>query len=690
MLCLGSICAPVAHAEENAGDSTSEQSSGVSIAIDSMTPVITNDSGLAMTLTVTNNTDSAVDQGSIDALTNFSYTFVSRSDVQDWADGSARIPLPDLLVTLHVPRIEARASVTVSSTLPASEEILKQLNSWGPRPLVLSYAADDGSQSAQLNSFITRSQDGLQGERTPQLHMTMMMPLTASAWSINNDTLKAMRAQNSAETKASSIAKLSDTTVSALRDKDKLAKQFSQLQTVADPQILSALQTPHVSALMQPADFDINMYSYVNNDGTYTKAGVQKTSWAASTATQTLRDVLKDEKASRPTYALQGSGPWNVQALNTARAQGYDTVIATHDFDNQDDDTAHTCIYSVPTDSGDVTVMSAHTLLSKLVQGTSTSSNAQAETNTAGRLQRFIAQTAFYQMEQPYEDRALLVNFGTSTSASDIYTYMEALGQASWLDLTDLQTLRSHQAYVSGDEATQVANEAGNNFDVSQYNTIALSSTLSTLTSSRQSIERFNSAVLLAGTTSSQSTDSKDSLGATQWSERWLQAHDDLALLALNANSPPGTDIAADTTSMADYLRAGVSLTTPANVNVVSESASLPVTVTNNLPYAIKLRISSRTDSMEIVTSRFVDVDVPANSETQATLKIRVSTSGTTTANQMLVNNEGVPLSGTHTTTITSQLQISDKSGLIFIAIAVLLGIVGLWRQFNRKKDPDE
>ncbi|WP_281349823.1 DUF6049 family protein [Bifidobacterium canis] len=106
MLCLGSICAPVAHAEENAGDSTSEQSSGVSIAIDSMTPVITNDSGLAMTLTVTNNTDSAVDQGSIDALTNFSYTFVSRSDVQDWADGSARIPLPDLLVTLHVPRIE--------------------------------------------------------------------------------------------------------------------------------------------------------------------------------------------------------------------------------------------------------------------------------------------------------------------------------------------------------------------------------------------------------------------------------------------------------------------------------------------------------------------------------------------------------------------------------------------------------
>lgn len=141
---------------------------------------------------------------------------------------------------------------------------------------------------------------------------------------------------------------------------------------------------------------------------------------------------------------------------------------------------------------------------------------------------------------------------------------------------------------------------------------------------------------------------------------------------------------------MVDYLRQGIGLTNPTNVNVVSESASLPVTVTNSLPYPISLRISSRTDSMEIVTSRFVDVNVPPDSEAPATLEIRVSTSGTTVANQELVNHEGVPLSGIHTTTITSSLQISDKSGIVFIIIAVLLGIVGLWRQFHRKKDPDE
>ena len=113
---------------------------------------------------------------------------------------------------------------------------------------------------------------------------------------------------------------------------------------------------------------------------------------------------------------------------------------------------------------------------------------------------------------------------------------------------------------------------------------------------------------------------------------------------------------------MVDYLRQGIGLTTPTNVNVVSESASLPVTVTNSLPYPISLRISSRTDSMEIVTSRFVDVNVPPGSEAQATLEIRVSTAGTTVANQELVNHEGVPLSGIHTTTITSRCRSATKA----------------------------
>lgn len=418
-----------------------------------MTPVITPSSGYKLNLTVTNNTDADVDHGSIDALTNFTYNFISRTDLQEWAEGRGQIPLPDLLVTLHVPRIAAHKSVTVNSSLPASEEILKQFNSWGPRPLALDYRSDDGAQTSTLHSFVTRSQDGLQGERTPQLHMTMLMPLTAGDWSLDETTLKALRADRSAKTHASAIATLDGKSAEALRTKDQLTQRFPHVQALADPQVLATLQAPHMQALMQPADFDITRYSYADNANGYENAGVPLSSWAASSSVQTLRTVLNDGAAERPVYAMQGVGAWNTEALDTARMQGYDTVIATHDFDDQDDTAAHTGVYRVPTAHGDVTVMATHPMLSQLAAGQATSQEAQAETNTAGRLQRFIAQSAFYQMEQPYQNRCLLVSFGPDSSAANIAAFMGALQEASWLDLTDLETLRASEPYMSGDDA---------------------------------------------------------------------------------------------------------------------------------------------------------------------------------------------------------------------------------------------
>ena len=88
----------------------------------------------------------------------------------------------------------------------------------------------------------------------------------------------------------------------------------------------------------------------------------------------------------------------------------------------------------------------------------------------------------------------------------------------------------------------------------------------------------------------------------------------------------------------------------------------MPVTISNSHPYPVTVKVSSLTNSMQIVTSRFDTVEVPAHGEAQVAFTIRVATS----------------------------LQISDKSGFIIIGIAVLLGALGLWRQFHRKKDPDE
>jgi hypothetical protein len=133
-----------------------------------------------------------------------------------------------------------------------------------------------------------------------------------------------------------------------------------------------------------------------------------------------------------------------------------------------------------------------------------------------------------------------------------------------------------------------------------------------------------------------------------------------------------------------------VSITATEKITVVSETASMPVTINNSGPYPVRVRVSSLTDSMEIVTGRIAEVAVPARGNAQATFTIRVSTSGSTTAHLNLLDRKGVQFSTAQTTPITSTLQISDMSGFIFIAVAVVLGIFGLWRQFHRKKDPDE
>ena len=69
------------------------------------------------------------------------------------------------------------------------------------------------------------------------------------------------------------------------------------------------------------------------------------------------------------TYAWQGTGNWTADALAKAKQQGYDTVIATHDFEEDDAATAETGKTVVTTDAGDITVLTAQSVLSNLAQG---------------------------------------------------------------------------------------------------------------------------------------------------------------------------------------------------------------------------------------------------------------------------------------------------------------------------------
>jgi hypothetical protein len=728
------------------------------------------------------------------------YGFNSRTDIQQWAQGGSPIPTPDELGRINVPQLDAGASATVSLDIPADQAHLKALATWGPKPLLIEYNNQQG-QMSQAHTFMTRSSDGLDTAGTPALDITVAMPLVSNSWQINTTMMKKLltdgeQSSDSDTTASSATTDGSDTAdgsapnpssdsstssttssstptstsqtmqsvVSLAGDASKLSRASAELitkhpklQVIADPTYLDALSMPpQVSGIMQPGYFDINAYTDKADAAAYSNAGVTLDAWNSATGLSQYRAAIGDATATKTTYAWQGTGRWTLSALAQAKQQGYDIVIAGSNFDSSDTPTVHTNKYVVPTDAGEVTVLAAQKELSNLAKGKATSKQADSEQSSAGRLSRFMAQSAFYQMEQPYTTRNLLICFGANTAASDENALMSAMESASWLNITDLNTLANAEPYMSGEDARQVV---ADNAAIPTKQQQARDASVQQLTADKTDITRFGSSILSDCTTAqssqtrepssrseqsssstedsqqgmSTSSDKTDnsadpsavpssispsgdtssgnspsagsddvqalarqdakasrSVDGTAWIADITDIHDALALHALSGSTSLRSTMTDAANTLSHQLMSSVSITATEKITVVSETASMPVTINNSGPYPVRVRVSSLTDSMEIVTGRIAEVAVPARGNAQATFTIRVSTSGSTTAHLNLLDRKGVQFSTAQTTPITSTLQISDMSGFIFIAVAVVLGIFGLWRQFHRKKDPDE
>lgn len=725
---LSPISARPAVAEEvggGSGDSSEATTAkAVSIAVDEATPVVTATSGYHLKATVTNGTDATLPTGMLTLAINAYYTFVSRTDIQDWAQGHADIPTPNTLGTAVVPELKAGASAQVSVDAAADQEGLKAIATWGPKPLSVSYAAGDAtdpatgmttgpaspeefaSRHAQTHTFLTRSNDGLNGAETPALGLTVAMPLTSDDWQADDDIDAGDSSADAADSSDAGGVVLGEHGASRGHNIQQVLTHHPALQVVADPTVSEALSMPpKATAVMQPAAFDITAYAaHANgnaeeNAKAYAAAGVDTADWSADAARSLYRQALGDEQNEPTTVAWQGRANWTLAALTQARAQGYGTVIAEHSFDGEDTGTVHTGKLTVPTDAGEVTVLVEQRELGNLAKGKATSkaAKAEAEGSAAGRLARFMAQSAFYQMEQPYTSRNLLVCLDADADTASLDALMGAVEQAPWLTLTGLDELRQADSWATGDDA---ANAAPTDAGLTDKRAEELDATLGTLTQARSDISRFASSIVsgaagrdpqaLARQDAGESSRRADSK-ASSWIDGLKRTQSELALHAMSSGSAAQRNrMGAKAGELASRLLDGVSITPSESVTVVSETASMPVTVSNRHPYPVKVRVSSRTDSMQIVTSRFAEVTVPAKGEAQVTFAIRVSTTGRTTAHLSLLDRDGNAFGAPQTTAITSALKISDKSGFVLIGLSVALGVLGLWRQFNRKKDPDE
>lgn len=760
--------------------STLPASEGLSLTLAKATPIITASSGYQASVTITNKSSQAAQAGTLTLRTS-QYSLISSSNAQDWAEGRYNPYLFDL-AQVSVPALKRNSSVTVTVTLKADDRNLASLRNWGPKPLEVVYQAaaqpNSGEAdprtgttlSAHLNTFVTRSHDGLDEFKTPQMALTVVMPVVATGWQVRTQTSDTASVNQKNKKLAATLALVHDPMSTdfplTLTKKAKaytlaqlkLLKDYPHLQSVVDPALLASLRednTPTsgkapasrsvaislyqaMSSISQPYSFDISRLT-LDPEG-FEKAGVSADTWSvqagdslasdfqssssssssqpSSTGENSGQSKKTEENSSSSTpasvakgaIAWEGSSSWTARSLETAARAGYKTVIANSARPVADDSIVETGHVVMNTAAGDVTVLVTQSTLTQLAEGQKTSEQALAENSDAGRLQRFIAQSAIFQMQQPYVQRNLLVSLGSRTSLANSRALLSALQSADWLKSGTLADLRQGATNVSAHfDLAPDGNTAHTHAASTARQLSTLTKTLTTLSQLKKNVLVKASAKSSDNPGKEDKTDNpqplarqnakssaEDDVTQDEWLAKLETSHMHLALASFaseNADTQNGladlTALQADQKMNAELSNA-VSIVKPSVINVFSESAQTPVTVTNRLPYPVKVKLSAQTDTQLTTVSSEKTLTVHENSEAQATLHVRVVGTSQTTLSIQVTDEQGNVLGEPQTTMLYTQLPLNDLSGDILIVLAVVLGIVGLRRQFTRKKDPDQ
>lgn len=760
--------------------STLPASEGLSLTLAKATPIITASSGYQASVTITNKSSQAAQAGTLTLRTS-QYSLISSSNAQDWAEGRYNPYLFDL-AQVSVPALKRNSSVTVTVTLKADDRNLASLRNWGPKPLEVVYQAaaqpNSGEAdprtgttlSAHLNTFVTRSHDGLDEFKTPQMALTVVMPVVATGWQVRTQTSDTASVNQKNKKLAATLALVHDPMSTdfplTLTKKAKaytlaqlkLLKDYPHLQSVVDPALLASLRednTPTsdkapasrsvaislyqaMSSISQPYSFDISRLT-LDPEG-FEKAGVSADTWSvqagdslasdfqssssssssqsSSTGENSGQSKKTEENSSSSTpasvakgaIAWEGSSSWTARSLETAARAGYKTVIANSARPVADDSIVETGHVVMNTAAGDVTVLVTQSTLTQLAEGQKTSEQALAENSDAGRLQRFIAQSAIFQMQQPYVQRNLLVSLGSRTSLANSRALLSALQSADWLKSGTLADLRQGATNVSAHfDLAPDGNTAHTHAASTARQLSTLTKTLTTLSQLKKNVLVKASAKSSDNPGKEDKTDNpqplarqnakssaEDDVTQDEWLAKLETSHMHLALASFASENVDTQNGSADLTALqADQkmnaeLSNAVSIVKPSVINVFSESAQTPVTVTNRLPYPVKVKLAAQTDTQLTTVSSGKTLTVHENSEAQATLHVRVVGTSQTTLSIQVTDEQGNVLGEPQTTMLYTQLPLNDLSGDILIVLAVVLGIVGLRRQFTRKKDPDQ
>ncbi len=768
------VTSAVASTPAYAADKDTTQSSRILTLKDS-TRIVTADSGYFAEFTVTNTSDADVSAGTLTLLTSPRFEFQTADAMQKWADGDIFIRSLSLFAQADVPALKAGKSATVRVHLDVSDPALAALTTWGARPLLARYQSNDDALTHSIHTFLTRSNAGTNSESLPALNVVFTVPVSEgniAACVTNSDTSQNAQdsmsnllsgtslgsSENSSENSSANSSSqsssndnsqdshtnsnsgsnsdaTSSTTSGSANSSDsshesshssetcyasavsrlaKIKQDNPNVEILADPQLMSALNNEQssesssssnasslsVSHTIQPFAMDIS--SLANSEHTSSLSAAQ----ASSVSTSSV--------------AIDGLSGWSQNALKTAQSLGYSTVIATQGFSSSSDSAVHNSVAQTTINGSRMTVLPAQNELSTLAQGQASSDKAEddAENTSAALLNRFIAQTAFYETQAPYEQRTILVNAASVSSdlstqrLSFISSLTNVLSSAPWTNLSNLDSLVSAQSPYTSAEVDEFIADAAK---LSKGNTQAILEIVTQIENNKSRITSFLGSVVDSAQSPSSSKDSRNpqdlargkadqsrALSSDElqtWQKSLTTFTENFASSSLSglsittyARNPQKLSSLKAYSAVTQQLLNSVNISVPQSLHVVSETATVPVTLSNNLPVSLKVNVatmSSEKVRSEVTIDGMKDITLAAHSEQQITLPVRAISGWTTTFQIYLTTAEGTIINTKKSITVSSSFTIMDNAGYAIFGLAILLAVLGIKRQISRGRSAE-
>lgn len=779
VLALISPAAPSASADSRqlTAAGTQKNTSGVTLALKKSASVISATSGYSATVTITNNTSRTLDAGKLTAYTRPDFVFRDSDTMQRWAQADFRLDAMSVLGSGDTPAIQPGKSADVTISVKPDARAISRITTWGAKPVLIRYthkeAASAGSERTgsytghsststgrtgntsnsggpgpgqeELRTFVTRTNSDLPESSLPKLNVVFALPVTSPK--LSRTTVSASGLIHGAgavrtDSAANSIYSENPDCARQTEYIKSLNNTYPFIQNIIDPAIAGQYKDYPAAAVMQPYGTNVSAISQYPSlqwdsagihDHLWDTAAIQKLLKTQGTgSSQGQEDSSGYLFAQAPSIAWQGPhSSWTADALARARQQGYTAVIATSGFSDTGSAAAHTGKLTVPTQSGDITVLSAHSKLSALAQNRATSSSSAAEQSQAGRLNRFMAETAFYETQAPYESRTFLITLGSLADTQQRqYTgsLLKLVSQSPWLQTDTLNSLLTADSPYTSRQAADLAQAGSAGKAAAGQHFYA--SALKTLAGLREKLAVFDRTILVrssaGGRTSSAGAQGlsrgdaqNNRLAANRgytlensatWMGALYTAFDICSLrsftiddgstgtantgqtvqdTAAQKNADAAAKAAEPAKSIVDTLYSSVSLMHPGSVSAVSDKANLPLTITNSLPFSVKVGIKGTViketaQNTGIEISSVKDITVHAHSNKQTTLTITAQGGRRASAKLSLTDSQGKEFGKAVTTQITSALAVNDITGYAIIAVAVILGALGLYRQIRR------